>query len=208
MRNIFLVSDTHVGHRNMLVFTRPDGTPLRPFATIEEHDEALIENWNRVVKPEDTVIHLGDVCMSHVHLHKIGQMNGRKVLVQGNHDPVGGKKGKKFPFTDYFEYVTAAKVMDDMILTHVPVHPSQIGRFGTNVHGHLHANEVMQRAPNYPEMSHIPYYEPDPRYLCVSMEHIDYTPIALEDVRARIKARQDAAGYEPQKAWGNGSSPD
>jgi calcineurin-like phosphoesterase family protein len=202
MSNIWLASDQHFGHSAMVdKFKRADGSPLRDFASIEEHDEALIENWNRVVKPDDRCYSLGDICMSHLHLHKMGRLNGRHVLIQGNHDPIGGKKGKKFPFHDYFEYVTAAKVLDDMMLTHVPIHPSQIDRFGANVHGHLHANEVMGPGGKFHQQT------PDPRYLCVSMEHIDYTPISLEDVRKRVKARQDAAGYVAKKAWSNGPGP-
>jgi calcineurin-like phosphoesterase family protein len=200
MSNIFLASDQHFGHSAMVDrFKRADGSPLRNFASIEEHDETLIDNWNRVVKPEDRVYSLGDTCMSHTHLHKVGRLNGRKVLIQGNHDPIGGKKGKKFPFHDYFEYVTAAKVLDDMILTHIPVHPTQIGRFGQNVHGHLHANQVMLEPHNT---------KLDVRYTCVSMEQINYTPISLEDLRVRIKERQQAAGYRPgAMPYGNGPGP-
>ena len=57
--NVFFTSDTHFGHKNLLKIGKG-----RPFDTIEEHDEALIENWNKVVKPNDLVYHLGDVAMA------------------------------------------------------------------------------------------------------------------------------------------------
>jgi hypothetical protein len=50
--------------------------------------------------------------------------------------------------------------------------------------------------------------EPDPRYLCVSVEHTNYEPLSFEEVEARIAARWEATGYTgPEFAWGNGSGP-
>ena len=60
-KNIFFISDTHFGHANMLQFTNYDGTRMRPFDSIEELDELMIENWNKMVKPTDKIYHLGDV---------------------------------------------------------------------------------------------------------------------------------------------------
>jgi hypothetical protein len=50
--------------------------------------------------------------------------------------------------------------------------------------------------------------EPDPRYLCVSVENTDYRPLSFDEVEARIKARWEETGYtNPVRAWGNGSGP-
>lgn len=81
---IFFTSDTHFGHKNLL--TMPNG---RPFKTIEEHDQAIIDNWNSVVKPGDLVYILGDVSMgaSPEYLEKIfKQLQGASHLLLGNHD--------------------------------------------------------------------------------------------------------------------------
>lgn len=51
----YFVADTHFGHANIIRYDR------RPWETIEEMDEALIANWRRTVRDEDTVYHLGDV---------------------------------------------------------------------------------------------------------------------------------------------------
>lgn len=89
----FYISDTHFGHQRML-----DMQP-RPFSSIDEHDEWLIECWNDVITPDDIVYHLGDFA---ARLHEtdrirtlFGRLNGRKHLVIGNHDV--DKKGNLHP---------------------------------------------------------------------------------------------------------------
>lgn len=78
----WLSSDQHHGHRNILTLG-----PGRPFATIEEHDEALIEAWNAAVRPGDTGIFLGDFSLSVTVMERVvPRLNGRKVLYAGNHD--------------------------------------------------------------------------------------------------------------------------
>ena len=82
MRNIWLTADTHVGDREVL-----HRGPGRPFATIEEHDEALVERWNAVVRPDDVVWHLGDVAASIPAMERfVPRLNGHKILVAGNRD--------------------------------------------------------------------------------------------------------------------------
>lgn len=80
--NVFFTSDTHFGHNNILTYTK------RPFASIEEHDEALIDNWNSVVSPDSTIYHLGDVMFTNEQraYDILSQLNGHKVLILGNHD--------------------------------------------------------------------------------------------------------------------------
>ncbi len=56
--NIFIVSDTHFSHRGIVQFLRADGQKERPWNNIEEMDEALVKNWNSVVRPKDKIYHL------------------------------------------------------------------------------------------------------------------------------------------------------
>ena len=79
---LFFTSDTHFGHRNIIKYCE------RPFSCIEEMDDALIANWNRVVGKDDIIFHLGDFAMGgsaewNRLLHKL---NGRIYLILGNHD--------------------------------------------------------------------------------------------------------------------------
>lgn len=208
MSNRFVISDTHFGHTNSWqLFKRPDGSPLRPFSSTEEMDEAMIERWNAKVGPHDVVYHLGDVVINRKFLHLVKRLNGKKRLVRGNHDI--------FKDQDYrdvgFDSLYGVRVFTDkFILSHIPLHPDCIThRFKVNVHGHLHANEVMRTRTNmvHGTMTGL-VTEPDPRYLCVSVEHTNYEPLSFEEVDDRIAKRWAETGYEgPVNAWGNGSGP-
>lgn len=78
----FLTSDQHFGHRNILTIDAG-----RPFASIEEHDETLIERWNAVVRPGDRVLHLGDFSLSVPEMERVvRRLNGDITLYAGNHD--------------------------------------------------------------------------------------------------------------------------
>ena len=197
----WVISDTHFGHTNSWEkFKLEDGSPLRPFTSTEEMDETMIERWNAKVKPGDTVYHLGDVVINQKSLHLVSRLNGRKILIRGNHDIFKDKQYRDVGF----EQLHGVRVfVDKFILSHIPLHPDCVTeRFKVNVHGHLHANEVMQT--NALTMGSIF----DPRYLCVSVEHTNYEPLHFDEVEERIRQRWEYAGYTgPAKAWGNGSGP-
>lgn len=174
MANIWIVSDTHFGHFGMAcVFTLADGTKCRPFATVEEHDETMIARWNARVRPADHVWHLGDVAMARAPLEAITpRLNGHKRLVRGNHDIFRTATYIKAGWQE----IRGCSVLDGMIFTHIPIHEQCLGRFKANVHGHTHS-------------------QPDfgPRFLNVCVEHTDYAPITLEEVKARVKAKVELA---------------
>ena len=180
----FLISDTHFGHAGVCKFLRNDGvTKLRPWDDPEEMDEYMVRAWNERVRPKDKVYHLGDVVINRKHLTTLGRLNGDKVLIRGNHDIF-----KLEDYTPYFRDIRGYHVMSGMILSHIPVHEESLGRFGVNVHGHLHANRVMRRAESTVEfMERGERSWIDPRYHCVCVEQTDFAPILLEDMIKRIK---------------------
>lgn len=180
MSNIFITSDSHFGHRGATIFTNNDGSKLRPWNTVEEMDEAMIERWNKVVRPKDKVYNLGDVVINRRALPTLSRLNGEKVLIRGNHDVFRLEE-----YTPYFKDVRGVGELDGFVLTHVPIHPTSIERWKGNFHGHLHSNRVMLDG-KYPS------YTPtvDPRYLCLCVEHTDFQPISLEDAKARFKGQQ------------------
>jgi calcineurin-like phosphoesterase family protein len=183
MAATFLISDTHFGHeKTCSVFTRADGSPLRPFSCAEEMDEFMVKAWNDRVRPNDKVYHLGDVVINRKFLHVLGRLNGDKVLIRGNHDIF-----KLEDYTKYFRDIRGYHVMNGMIFSHVPVHPESLARFGCNVHGHLHANRVMKIAGVNVKTGEFKYSnEIDNRYHCVCVEQTGFAPISLEEVNVRI----------------------
>lgn len=214
MSNRFIISDTHFGHTNSWEkFKNADGTPLRPFTSNEEMDEAMVARWNAKVTDKDTVYHLGDVVINKKSLHHVSRLNGRKILIRGNHDIF---KDKDF-YDVGFEQIHGVRVfVDKWIMSHIPLHPDSVtNRFRVNVHGHLHGNEVTRQVEVATKASdrHGEYErysvetQIDPRYLCVSVEHTNYEPLSFEEVEARIQARWEATGYSGPSGWGNGSGP-
>ncbi len=79
---VWFTSDTHFGHANIIGYSE------RPFANVREMDDALVQRWNAVVAPGDTVWHLGDfVFRNSVPAERyLARLNGEKHLVWGNHD--------------------------------------------------------------------------------------------------------------------------
>lgn len=193
MPSVFLVSDTHFGHTGVCRFTRNDGvTKLRPWDSAEEMDEAMIAAWNDRVRPNDKVYHLGDVVINRKALKTLSRLNGDKVLIRGNHDIFRDDE-----YRMYFRELRAYHVMNGLILSHIPVHEASLGRFGCNIHGHLHANRVMKARGVDARTGDILYSdEIDPRYWCACVEQTDFAPILFEDALKRITEQGGTVGFK------------
>jgi calcineurin-like phosphoesterase family protein len=174
MSNIWLVSDTHINHQNILNFTDYSGNKVRPFSTVDEMNETMIERWNEVVKPGDKIYHLGDVFFGpKVWIEaNWSRLNGKKRLIVGNHDNIPYIVEKRmFEKIDMWRMFTEFNIL----LTHVPVHNSTLyeHRFNKhpmqNVHGHIHTNA-----------------SPAGPYRCVCVEQIDYRPINIDELRIKV----------------------
>jgi len=160
-------------------------------------DEAMVKAWNERVKPTDKVYHLGDVVINRKALKIMHRLNGDKVLIRGNHDIFRDDE-----YRMYFRELRAYHVMNGMILSHIPLHSDSMGRFGVNIHGHLHANRVKKARGVDAKTGEILYSdEIDPRYHCVCVEQTDFAPILFEDVIKRIEAEGGSVGFK------NGNGP-
>ena len=191
MPSVFLVSDTHFGHAGVCRFLRDDGvTKLRPWDNPDEMDEEMVKRWNETVRPNDKVYHLGDVVINRKALSIMHRLNGDKVLIRGNHDIF-----KDEDYRQHFRELRAYHVMNGMILSHIPIHSESLGRFGVNIHGHLHSNRVQIRGYNGKPMGI------DNRYHCVCVEQTDFRPILFEDVMKRIIEEGGEVGFK------NGNGP-
>jgi calcineurin-like phosphoesterase family protein len=178
MSRIFVVADHHLGHGNIIKFTKDNGEvarphPLenRPFKNIHEHDELLIRLHNEIVTPEDHVYFLGDVVISKQLLPLVTRMMGKKRLVRGNHDICDTKLYIDVGFKEI--YGVRVFHREGFILSHYPLHPKSIKKGWINVHGHTHSNIV--RLENG---------LPDERYRCVSVEHTGCKPIFLLETKS------------------------
>jgi len=192
MPSVFLYSDPHFGHQGVCKFMRNDGvTKLRSWDTAEEMDEHLVKVYNERVKPNDKIYFLGDVVINRRALPTLARLNGDKVLIRGNHDIF-----KDEDYRVHFRELRAYHVMNGLILSHIPVHEASLGRFGCNIHGHLHANRVMKARGVDARTGEILYSdEIDPRYHCVCVEATDFAPILFEDVIKRIKEEGGEVGF-------------
>ena len=197
MVRIWICSDTHFGHENMVrEFTLADGSPARVHPErgdrwygAEECDQYMIAAWNDAIQESDHVYHLGDVAMRKGFLSVVPHLKGHKRLVRGNHDI--------FKTKDYleagFKEIYGSRVLANCLLTHIPVHPESLGRFLGCVHGHTHGR-VVQRSPESmlylsdSTVADILADRPDPRYRNVCVEQTAYRPVLLEQVVAELEA--------------------
>jgi calcineurin-like phosphoesterase family protein len=192
-----VTSDLHFGQAAMFeTFTRPcprcegaagttcdlcngcGAVPLRPFTSVEEMDETIVARWNEAVKPSHRVYLLGDVAWRRPSLRLLGRLNGHIKMAGGNHD--------HFRTRDYLaagvEEVCGVLVFDNVLMTHVPVHPSSRARFALNVHGHTHGSVVTTENVTGDEV-------PDPWYVNVCVEQTDYRPVRWEEILRLKEAR-------------------
>lgn len=101
MNKKFYIADWHYGHANIMAFDN------RPFKTLEEMNETLVERWNSVVSAGDIVYVLGDMfwCNADKSMPILDELNGQKFLIKGNHDRCNDNRFlKKFvKVTEYLE---------------------------------------------------------------------------------------------------------
>lgn len=190
--DIWVTSDTHFNHANILNFKDDKGNPVRSFSSVEEMNETMIERWNEVVKPHDQIIHLGDVFFGHIDwvVNNWHRLNGKKRLIVGNHDDIPNIVKR-----DMFQKVEMWRVFNEnnLLLTHVPVSHQTIfhDRVAhnkkplTNVHGHIHNND-----------------SPQGRYFNVCVEKTDYRPVHLDELIKIAKVDEDDLQSEIKMYYG------
>ena len=172
MAQVRFISDLHFNHENCAI--------KRGFKDVDEMNEHIISEWNKVVHKRDVTYILGDITMEKVRGYKLlDRLNGLKHVILGNHD-------KRQHVTELLKYVTsvggAIKYKKKFILTHIPVHPRELKyRFSINIHGHVHENTIMAFKWNY--LTNEDEEIPHPSYRNVSAEYIDYKPKTLAQLK-------------------------
>lgn len=154
----YFIADTHFNHANIIVHCK------RPFASLEEMNFRIVEQWNNTVCKSDNVYFLGDFSLGGTKIaqHYISQLNGNKLILRGNHDKkISLEKWIEIGFD---EVIDANHQYEEFVLSHRPLNST----FIKNIHGHTHNNR-----------------ENDPLHFCVSVEMINYTPISIRQIRRR-----------------------
>lgn len=165
MHEKWFISDTHWFHANIIKFCN------RPFANVDEMNQAMVDNWNRVVSKKDFVYHLGDVFIGgndKLRNELLYSLNGHLRLIVGNHDEALLKSHclKRFDKVMYWKGFKEGNIT----FTHIPheLHRLRDGCF--NGHGHIHGN-----------------FEDDPHYRNICVEARNYTPVHWDTIQEEIK---------------------
>lgn len=167
MSNVLFLSDLHLDHQSICNFRTQ-------FSSVKEHNECIKENYHKIVKPKDTVWFLGDVAFSKESLQDLKTWPGIKHIVLGNHDGSSESKKRGYNIKDMLEVYSSVHGFTRQYgfwLSHCPIREEELrGRYC--IYGHTHSELIK-----------------DDHYLSVCMEHIDYTPISLEQIRTEFKSR-------------------
>lgn len=186
---VWFSSDPHFFHTNILKYE-----PIirgNKFPNIDEMNEYIIDRHNFVVKPMDTWVSVGDFVFGSNNIGKImPRLNGKSILIGGNHDQKMEDYIKYFHKVFFYSSVTVNYDNEDVkiLISHIPCHYNQLQyRYNINIHGHLHSNELEPRLlPNGKKNN---WYS---KYFCVSMEQLsDFIPISLRNILEILKRREN-----------------
>lgn len=189
MSEIFFTSDTHFGHQPEFLW-KPRG-----FSSVEEMDEAIIENWNKVVPKDGIVYHLGDTMLNdNVHgLECFKRLNGQIFLIYGNHDT---DARKNLLFTELSGKMLggwyAWLIKYNKLSIYMSHYPSLTANYDQkhfsqhvlSLHGHSH-QRTNWLDPKNPFLYH------------VGLDSHNNTPVHIDEVIADIRQRWEEIGRLP-----------
>jgi calcineurin-like phosphoesterase family protein len=164
--SVFTISDLHLDHENIISYCN------RPFHSTAEMNRVLIDNWNNVVKPTDTVFYVGDMSFGKTDKF-IRKLHGNIIFISGNHDE-----------TDDIDRIQEYAYLSYKDITFLFVHdpwmkPAEFQ--GWTIHGHHHNNN--------PEK--YPFFDPDKKKINVSVEMIRYHPYPMDCIVNMIKENHE-----------------
>ena len=178
MSYIWFTSDTHFGHGNVIRYCN------RPFKDKYEMDRTIIENWNSVVKPNDTVHHLGDVSFYSATktTEIIQRLHGKKILIRGNHDK-GAAYYLRAGFVDYFISTPRTPVkFEEFFLSHYPyfecyTHDDRRNKFADRM--------LREQGNHWLLCGHIhEIWKNKGRCINVGVDQWNFTPVHIDEIRA------------------------
>ena len=136
---IYFTADMHLGHQGIIKLCN------RPFESVDEMDEVLINNWNKKVKKGDTVYVVGDFVWQGCDLNKyVDKLCGEKILIIGNHDKWADRGLYRNYFKDVKKYEEVSLNGHQITLCHYPMlewknsRKEGTNRLGYLIYGHIH----------------------------------------------------------------------
>ena len=171
MGKIFLTSDTHFGHDREFLWGP------RGFTSSQEHDEAIIRNWNETVGPDDIVYHCGDLMLGDnaYGIECVKRLNGHIKLIRGNHDT--DARWKLYATLPNVECIGWAEVIKykkyQFYLSHHPTMTSNLDKAPylkmhlINLFGHTHQQKM--------------FYDDTPFMFHVGLDSNGNKPVLLDD---------------------------
>lgn len=183
--NVFFTSDTHFNHANIIKYC------MRPFADKDEMNEALINNWNSVVKENDIVFHLGDFMFGNMNRFWDfrSRLNGKIYLIHGNHDY---ELMDKINVDDGFEIVTSQLNIvvngQKIYLNHFPLLTFDgiyKDKPSWQLFGHVHSNKNIPGTSA--DVKRLDYLLP--MQYDVGVDNNNYRPISFDEVKSIINTQ-------------------
>lgn len=176
---VWFTADLHIGHSAVIRYAR------RPFANVDEMNEALIKNWNDCVSPKDDIYVLGDLsfCSLSRTISYLSRLNGRKYWIFGNHDKKLRNREGILQFFEWGKDLTTIKIPDSdayqgqqrIVLCHYAMRVWDKSHFGTwQLYGHSHGSL------------------PDDRHslsMDVGVDNCNYRPISYEEIKTKMKLK-------------------
>jgi calcineurin-like phosphoesterase family protein len=180
MSKIFVTSDLHFNHDREFIWGP------RGFHSIEGMNEAIVQRWNSVVSPEDTVYVLGDLCLGGGEAlakneELLLRLNGNLQIILGNHDTTP----RKIMYAS-LPNVTLVPVYADMLhykgyhfyMSHFPTMTSNLEKetlkqCTINLYGHTHQQNN--------------FYQDIPFMYHVGVDSHNCYPVLLDDIIEEMK---------------------
>ena len=180
---IFFTSDTHFNHERIIKFCK------RPFATKEEMDSILIENWNNTVPEDGIVFHLGDFAFggSSVWTETRKALHGKIFLIEGNHDCRQNGATKYALFDGVFKQLSIQVDKTELLLCHYPFLCYAGRERGViQLFGHVHSGPKCDSGIDVPRLTYL-----YPTQYDVGVDNNNYTPISYSKVMEKIEQQNN-----------------
>lgn len=195
MSNLFFSADPHFGHGAMAA----TGKGWRPFATVQEHDETLIWNWNQIVRPVDQVWLLGDCGMGRDTdiLNTVRRLNGVKHLIVGNHDaPWPSHRDSNTHIRRWMEVFESVQLRAERKVAHQRVMLSHLPYTGDHTDVDRHQEYRPRDFGHWLIHGHVhDAWKINGRQINVGVDVWDWRPVSIDEIATII--RGDASGQGP-----------